>query len=358
MSVPYIGILVDGLIYSGIKHGVPYFERIHFYEAACKKHHLIPCYFRLKDLNIETGQVNGLVKGNNGKYELKDLQIPAVIHNRGLFFNNSSKEKLKRLQRSGVMIFNDWNRYGKLMVHQILNRDEDLSRHLPETRKASLENLKEMMEKHNELIIKPNSGSLGGGVILIKRIDNEQWTVTSHQQRWPFTDKLPDILQKKASSKYYIIQQRIPLAKSEGSPFDLRVSVQKNGTGEWQVTGIVGKVAKKGSYVTNVAQGGTCRPLWEIVGGIPELDYDMIYKQIEEFSLQAVKELESHFPSLADVGLDIGLTEDGFPMFIECNGRDLRITFGKAKMMDVWKATYTTPISYARYLLDSKGKGE
>ncbi len=75
---------------------------------------------------------------------------------------------------------------------------------------------------------------------------------------------------------------------------------------------------------------------------------------IEDFAIKAVTELNKNLPYLADVGLDIGLTTEGFPMFIECNGRDLRITFGKANMNEVWKATYTTPISYARYLFDSK----
>ena len=71
MHAPTFGILVDGLIYSGIKTNVSYFEHISFYEEACKQFGLYPCFFRLKDITLETNQTNALVKGNMGKYELK-----------------------------------------------------------------------------------------------------------------------------------------------------------------------------------------------------------------------------------------------------------------------------------------------
>jgi len=354
----YIGILVDGLVYSGIKRGYSYFERVAFYEEAGKRLDLIPCFFRLMDVSPDSEWIHALVKETNGRYKLKNIPIPSVIHNRGLFFTKQAKVKLLNLQKAGFTIFNSWNRYSKMTVHEILIQNEELRPHLPETKRASIENLKEMMEKHTELIIKPNSGSLGGGVMMVERTDNEVWTVNYNQNKEFFKSELPEILRKRAANKYYLIQQRIPLAKYQGCPFDLRVSVQKNGSGEWQVTGIVGKVAKLGSYVTNVAKGGTCKSLRELVGGSPDLDFDKVYKDIEDFSIKAVKELDIQFPSLADVGLDIGITEDGFPMFIECNGRDLRITFGKAKMLDVWKETYSTPMSYARYLLDLKTEQE
>jgi 5S rRNA maturation endonuclease (ribonuclease M5) len=354
MNAPTVGILVDGLIYSGIKTNRSYFENIRFYEEACKQFGLSLCFFRLKDIMLETDQINALVKGNKGKYELKNITIPKIIHNRGLYFRNESRIKIINLQKTGVIIFNDWNRYGKRDVHTILMKNEELHPHLPETKQASSENFIEMMERHEELIIKPNSGSLGGGVVMVEKKDSERWEVCTNQKREAFANEWPEIIRKKVTNKNYIIQERISLAEYQGSPFDLRVSVQKNGLGEWQVTGVVGKVAKKGNYVTNVAKGGTCRTLPELLNDFSDLDYNEVYHSIEDFSIKAVMELNKYFPYLADVGLDIGLTNEGFPMFIECNGRDLRITFGKAKMHEVWKATYTTPISYARYLFDSK----
>ncbi|MBU8879961.1 YheC/YheD family protein [Bacillus sp. FJAT-29790] len=360
MSNSNIGILVDGLIYSGIEYGHSYFERISFYEEACEQYGLVPCFFRLSDINFESKQVMAFVKEANGDYVKREFAIPSIIHNRGLFFTMGAKEKIKNLQEAGIVVFNERNRYGKMKVYETLIQNEDLKPHLPETVKASKENFQKMLEKHDQLIIKPNSGSLGSGIIKVERLEGQSWAVSYNEKKGepsiqiPFTNEWPDLLKRKISNSYYIIQQRIPLATYEGSPFDMRVSVQKNGLGEWQVTGIVGKVAKSGGFVTNVAKGGECKSLQELLKDLQELDFNIVYKNIEDFSIKAVKELAEHFPHLADVGFDIGITEDGFPMFIECNGRDLRITFGRANMLDVWKATYATPMSYASHLLKSK----
>lgn len=354
MNTPTVGILVDGLIYNRVKKNRSYYQPINFYEEACLQFGLCPCFFRLRDITLETNQVNALVKGDKGKYELKVITIPQIIHNRGLFFRNESKLKIKDLQKKGVAIFNDRNRFGKWGVYEILMKNEELEPHLPETKRASSGNFIEMMEKHKKLIIKPNSGSLGSGVILVENKEDDLWEVRSRQNREDFANEWPEFIRKKVLNKNYIIQERIPLAEYQGCPFDLRVSVQKNGLGEWQVTGVVGKVAKIGNYVTNVAKGGTCKTLNELLNDYSDLDFNEVYQSIEDFSIKAVTELNKYFPNLADVGLDIGLTTEGFPMFIECNGRDLRISFKIAKMHEVWKATYTTPISYARYLFDSK----
>lgn len=107
-------------------------------------------------------------------------------------------------------------------------KNEELQPHLPETKRASSVNFIEMMEKHKELIIKPNSGSLGGGVLMVEKMDSELWEVCSNQKREAFVnDDWPEIIRKKVLNKHYIIQERIPLAEYQGSPFDLRVSVQK-----------------------------------------------------------------------------------------------------------------------------------
>lgn len=358
MNTPTVGILVSGLIYSGIKNNRSYLEEVGFYEEACMQYGLCPCIFRIKDISLETGQINALVKGDMGKYELKVITIPKVIHNRGLYFRKNLKIKLKKLQKMGVIIFNDRNRYGKWDVHEILMKNEELRPHLPETKRASSLNITDMLEKHKQLMIKPNSGSLGSGVVMVEKKDSELWEVYYNQKREAFANDWPEIIRKKVLNKNYIIQERIQLAQFQGNPFDLRVSVQKNGLGEWQVTGVVGKVAKKGNYVTNAAKGGSCKTLTELLSNYSDWDFNEVYQAIEDLSIKAVTELNKYFPNLADVGLDIGLTNEGFPMFIECNGRAFRILFEKAQMYEVWKATYITPISYARYLIDSKIDGD
>jgi glutathione synthase/RimK-type ligase-like ATP-grasp enzyme len=354
MTNKYVGIIVGSLVHQGIKRGKIHYENLPFYEEVGNELNVVPCYFRLIDIKPGINKVKAYIKQKNGKYKLTVIPKPNIIHNRAFTNTFETKNKIKQLQKEGIIIFNENNRYTKLTVYDILVKNKELIPFIPETVIASTANLKYMMKKYNELILKPNSGSLGMGISKLTRINQRIWELSYYQKKSlikeRFSTILPANLKNLISNPRVIIQQRIPLALCKGTPFDMRVSVQKNGHGEWQISGIVGKVAKKGRFITNVAQGGTCFPLEELLRDLPHLDIQQVSKDIETLSIKVVKQLESKIPNLADLGIDIGITNNGKPMLIECNGRDLRVTFRNANMLDEWKTTHVTPIRYAHYL--------
>ncbi len=354
MSYPKVGILVNSLVYSYIEQGKSGFEQISFYEKAAELHKVSICFFRLNDISLRMNRIIALVKTNNGSYIKKNIPIPRVIHNRGLF-PIKAKRKIKLLQEKGIQIFNEWNRIPKFKVHSLLLEKHELQKHLPETAAATGENFQRMIDSYKELIIKRNSGTLGNGVIKVSSEKGKLIVQYRKNGRWKkshFLTRLPEKMKSVILTNKYIIQERIPLATYKSNPFDLRVSVQKNETGHWQVSGIVGKVAESGSFLTNVAQGGKCYTLEELLIDLPHLEHEKVQKEIETLGIEVAKQLEQNIPTLADIGLDIGITNTGFPMFIECNCRDLRYSFGLANLYDQWEEIYEAPIGYAKYLLD------
>ncbi|MEH7346214.1 YheC/YheD family protein [Bacillus sp. JJ1532] len=358
MDDPRVGILIDNFMYNKLIAGKELYEKFSFYEEAANSLEMSICFFRLDDVNVESRKTIAQVRNKKGFLVKKEIQIPKVIHNRAVTSTISAKKKIKDLTQMGYWIFNEFSKIRKWQVYLLLMKNDDLFSHLPETVPANRENFDRMIKKYKEIIIKPNSGGLGSGIISISKGEKQTWKVQYDQQigkglkEIVFSNELPDIITKKLS-RGYIIQQRIRLATYKGNPFDLRVSVQRNECGQWKVTGIVAKVAKSGGYVTNVAKGGECKDFAEILDNFPYLEAKEVFKSIEQLSLKVVKDLSSYYVNLADVGLDIGITNEGFPMFIECNGRDQRYSFKDAGMHDVWKETYATPIRYARFLLDS-----
>jgi len=357
LTQKYIGILVSPAVYNGIKDGETIYEELPFYEEAARELQMVICYFRLKDIDPNEAQLQAIIKQNNGKYKLREVPKPQVIHNRIFTKTNTAKEKIKQLQEVGIFIFNENNRYSKLEIHDILLKNQELIQYMPETLVCNRENVMYMMDKYQELIIKPNSGSLGMGIIKLTQLTEQKWELSYvHEQsmkRMTFTGIWPKKLKQIVSNANWIVQERIQLALSNERPFDMRVSVQKNESGIWQVSGIVGKVAEKGRFITNVAQGGACYPLNELLKELPHLDNEKIHHKVELFSIKIAQLLDREIPNLADLGLDIGITMEGKPMFIECNGRDLRVTFRNANMFEIWKRTHTTPIRYADYLFRS-----
>lgn len=150
-----------------------------------------------------------------------------------------------------------------------------------------------------------------------------------------------------------MVQQCLPLATIKGRPFDLRISVQRGANGEWGVTGVVAKVASSKQFLTNVAQGGRLRTLTDILNAeYPHLDQEIVCRDVTDFSLLVAQQLSIDLPNLADIGLDIAITKDGYPLFIECNGKDQRYSFREANMQECWQATYYNPMAYAKFMLD------
>lgn len=354
MERRYVGILVNSSVYQGIPSGNTRHEVLRFYEEAGNEYGLTPCFFRLQDIRLLQNTVNAYIRNRSG-YIQRNVKIPQVIHNRALYTNSSTERQIKLLTQSGKLVFNGWNRYGKLYIHNLLMEETSLRPHLPRTESAAPGHLKNMMSSYDSLILKPNSGSIGRGVMKMDRTA-EGWQLTYRTnntwRRFNFSGSTPLFLQRRLYREDYIIQQRLPLATYEGSPFDLRVSVQRTDKGVWVMTGIAAKVAARNTFITNIAQGGTVYRLEEILKQYPDLNKKQVRNEIESFCLQAARHLSSYLPHLADVGFDIGITSSGYPLFVECNGRDLRISFQRGNMPEEWKETYANPIRYARYLLD------
>jgi hypothetical protein len=358
-----VGILVDNKLHRKISSGAPDYENVDLYVKAGKKYGVIPCFFRIRDLRIGQSTVKAYVKRNHG-YVRMNVPAPSVIHNRAFISRKSQNRRLSSFLHNGRLLFNRRTRYGKLHIHRLLWKDADLRPHMPATVRATAATIQRMMNQFDSLIVKPNSSSVGLGIMRIDRT-SAGWKLTypiatvSVKQKWRSIEwkgkNLPPILRKRIRSTFYIVQQLLPLATFKGSPFDLRVSVQRTANGHWGMTGIVAKVAPKHTFVTNVAQGGRTYQLHTILKNeYAHLNMEEIEKRIYNLSMRIAFQLSKRLPHMADLGLDVAVTTDGYPMFIECNGRDQRYTFRDAGMLDVWRATYDNPIGYAKYLLDKR----
>jgi hypothetical protein len=360
MEHPYLGVFVNDKMYSRIPKGDTKYEAIQYYLEAGRRYGLTPCFFRLQDMVPGAAYIKAYVPTPKG-YEPRQIPAPKVIHNRAIYNTQKEFRRLEALEQTGTHIFNRWNRFGKLFVHNTLMKDASLRPHLPGTLPATVDNIKKMMALYDEIIIKPDRSSIGRGVMMLARTSG-RWklhypqSLSVKNKTWrciPFRSKLPSLLIKRLSAMDYIVQQRLPLATYRGRPFDMRVSVQRNATGQWQITGIVAKVAAASKFITNVAQGGKVHKLENILAEeYGHLQADTIFNSIADFSLRTANQLSQQLPHLADLGLDVGITSSGFPVYIECNGKDQRYSFREANMMEEWKSTYYNPVAYAKYLLD------
>lgn len=345
-----VGILVDARVFRNIPGGKTGHEQIRLYNKAAARHGMTPVYLCLARLHPSEGFAYGYVYSGS-KYSLLKVAIPRVIHNRAMPTTARDQSRLRRLRQLSL-VFNGRNRYLKYRIHRLLSGS--FASNLPSTESYSKSGLHRMMNRFDSVFVKPQSSSVGKGIMKLSRAGNvwklqlPKGTVVSGGEA-----AVARTVDRVASKKRYLIQKTIPLARYKGRPYDIRVSVQRADGGQWRVTGMVGKVARRGSHVTNVARGGSvkrCEPLFGSGGMNPT----SVSGSIKSLSLNIARYLGKRLDHLADVGLDIGVTSTGKPYFIELNCRDQRYSFRKAGMRDTFYETYANPIRYARYLLSKR----
>lgn len=359
MQSAYVGILLNTPVYERMLKGKSTgHEIMSFYEEGAAAFGLTPVFLQLSSLkNAQPhGKTVGLVRAK-GRYVKTAVDTPALVHNRAIHLDGRSRRRLESLARLGINIYNLHTRYDKLTLQRLLIRDPVVSPHLPDTEPATPAAVRQMMLRYPALIIKPANGSVGQGIMQLKQ--QEEGGAWSWKYRlkgksgWRtvrFREELPTLLKQRLRQRKYIVQQFLPLARYDGKPFDIRVSVQRDESGDWQITGMAGKVARKGAFLTNVAQGGQVLPLDTLLAGFPQWDPVDLKYRLGELSLHIARFMSDNLAGLADLGFDMGIMEDGHLIFIESNGRDQRYSFGESGMDDAWRATYRNPMGYASYL--------
>lgn len=345
-----VGILLDASVFKKVKSKKTGHEKLYLYNRAAKKHGLTPVYLCLDNIKSNSSKAY-CYQYVDGKYIYKKLTIPKVIHNRAMTSTSSLRKKLTVLKRKSI-VFNAKNRYMKYYIHKLLT--SNFSRHLPYSMSYSKANLRTMMGKYQSLHVKPQSSSIGKGIVQVVRTDKGKWRVRLPKKSVVGNQTIAvNKVHSLAKKQKYYIQETIPLAKFKGKPYDIRVTVQRGHGGKWQVTGTVGKIAGKINYVTNVARGGSVKKTNTLLAhnfSSPQA----ISHDLKQLSLNIARHLGHKLNRLADVGLDIGVNSTGKPYFIEMNGRDQRYGFKILKMNDTFFRTYETSIVYAKYLLNKK----
>ncbi|WP_226526787.1 YheC/YheD family protein [Metabacillus niabensis] len=212
----------------------------------------------------------------------------------------------------------------KFHKNELIMKDPFLKQHIPETNILTKNHLTNLLIKHKKVVVKPSRGSLGNGVIMINEINPQEYELLYPGKKPKYIkgiEVLYTYLKKlEHPSIPCIVQYYIPLAKILGSPFDLRYISQlyKN---EWLITGMYGRIAKKGYAVTNFEHGSKIITVDEAlkISNIKNLELIEFQLNLEKIVLSISRCLHEYFTKQTIWGLDIGIDEKGEIYVIEVN---------------------------------------
>jgi len=294
--------------------------------------------FAPHDVDWSQRLVRGWVERRGGA-ERMVLPLPDVIYNR---VPNRSLERTLHYRRflrqlaevKHTYMFNP-RFFDKWQVHRWLSAMQESRQYLPETRLlASVRDMERILLRHGQAYVKPLGGSLGKGIVRVARGREGGYTVSYRlgernleHLHANFAEAAADVYLAKHRRRY-LVQQGVTIARYHGRVFDVRVTLHRNGQGDWEVVGPAAKVAAVGAVTTHVHSGGRVYPLKKVLREVFPRDDSAVYERVLEASTKIARAIEkaSHLP-LGELGLDLGLTPQGEVHLFEVNARPGRMVF-------------------------------
>jgi hypothetical protein len=337
-------------------------------------------------------------------------KLPEAVYDRCFFTDRAQyqthRTAVRRLQEEHHALFLGCCLKGKWDVQRILERDGRFTGFLPQTEiMRGVDSAAVWLQEHGQVLLKPQAGSQGRGVLLVQREGAAQTTrsATAAQavplrgreaaggsgtaqepgsamaaQAVPlrgreaamftvrgrdarnrriargFADEatLLQWLRRFTAQRRYLQQQYLLLQSCTGDAYDVRSLVQKDGTGRWQVTGTAVRRGQSGSLTSNLHGGGIVEPVGNFLSTqFNPIQANVIIDELRRLSELIPEALEASHGRLVELGIDFGIDTSGHIWILEVNSKPGRSIFDCTQDEKAHIRAVTNPIRYARYLL-------
>lgn len=233
-------------------------------------------------------------------------------------------------------------------------KSEYLRQYMPSTKLFSRSAVQSMLEEFGMVYVKPISGTFGKGVIRVERTTvpalgyRYQLGTTIHF--YSTFEQLYQQLVRQKKKRKYIVQKGIHLLKHQKRRFDIRVMVQKNLRNEWEATGIIGRLAHPAKIVTNYHSGGTPMALERLMTDhATPAELAAFKNRLRKLSVTIANQLQSAYPNLKEIGVDIAIDPRLHPWILEVNTLPDAFIFRKLPDQSVFQKVYRYAVAYGRF---------
>jgi hypothetical protein len=308
---------------------------------------------------------NGIISGyyySENEWKIVQFPFPNVIYDR---LPNRRSEKKPSCQQAKNKLQTDYlipwynpGFFNKQEIFEQLREHKDARPYLPETEVfTSIEQLKKMLERWQNIYLKPMNGSSGKGIYQFLQGKNESYYCRFHDKNGNHLLKvnhLNTFIFSRFSKRTFpqlLLQQGISLLRFDNRPLDFRVHTNKDLDGRWKVTAMAAKVAGKGSITTHVKNGGEVKSLEEV---FPEPTLRKTFQsRLEQAALTLSQALESRLDGIiAEIGFDFGIDRKGRVWLFEANSKPGRSIFLHPKLKRSEQLTRKMSLLFAVYLTE------
>lgn len=236
----------------------------------------------------------------------------------------------------------------------IMLKSEYLRQYVPLTKLFSRSSLQSMLSDYGMVYVKPINGTFGNGVIRVERTTvpalGYRFQLDTKAIFCPTFDQLFMKLVKQKRKRSYIVQRGIHLLRHQKRRFDIRVMVQKNLRNEWEVTGIIGRLAHPAKIVTNYHSGGTPMAIERLMSDhANSSELAAFQNRLRKLCISIANVLQEEYPNLKELGVDIAIDAKLHPWILEVNTSPDPFIFRKLPDKSVFQKVYRYAKAYGRF---------
>jgi glutathione synthase/RimK-type ligase-like ATP-grasp enzyme len=268
-----------------------------------------------------------------GRWVKRTFPLPHIIYNRltsRKYENRANVQQFIRHAKSQqqAILFNE-KYLNKTEVFDALRKESGLPIYLPDShllRNGQL--LKTMCTKYSTIFLKPITGSLGKGIIRIKRQMDGSYMCHftnlkgARKQSFGNLQQLSNYLSPKIKQQRFQIQQGLTLISVNKRPVDFRALVQLNEAGQWSITSIVARTAGNNHFVSNLARGGSLSTVREALARSNSTAASGGALKLRRAALAIAKGIETQIPGhFAELGIDLAMDTQGRVWLLEVNSK-------------------------------------
>ncbi|MFD1780743.1 YheC/YheD family protein [Fredinandcohnia salidurans] len=292
-------------------------------------------------------------------WEKSLFEIPTYLYDRCFYSEDEVSKKsqpiMNWLKRRPGNLFLGQGLPSKWEIYKILSQDETLSPYIPSTEQAlsSPTILRTLMKKH-QLILKPEKGSMGKGIIGLflhqdyveaiykdaNQLKKQQFTTRRDLKKW---------LDMIISNQPYLSQTYLPLHDADNRPFDIRILLQKNRHGAWIEQGRGIRLGLPEHLISNLGGGGETHSFESWTEKMSFNQRQLLSDNIHTIINRLPEVLEKHFDPLFELGVDLGLTKDGAIWILDTNSKPGRKVVIETSP-EQEESLYTTLLQYCTHL--------
>ncbi|AKG34066.1 YheC/YheD family endospore coat-associated protein [Paenibacillus durus] len=326
--------------------------------------------FVFTPMDVDSGKqrINAMVfDPGTGRWSRKWRTFPDMIYDRCRIQRSERFQQLLRFRsRYSHLTFLNRPLRNKWTIHQTFSQKGRFRPHMPVTLLYhSSSDLHQMLKASPVIYIKPINGTGGRGILRIERLKEARgmFDIQGRRQnrriippRKVSLPRLESIVRQWCIGGRFLIQQGIPLRLPNGRFHDYRMLVQKNSEGNWELTGIAGRVGAAKSVTSNLHGGGHAVKaetlLKEWLGSSEKAAKTL--QTAEQLGLDAASFLEDSFGTLCELALDLAIDREGRVFVLEVNPKPAREVFSRAGERDTYHKALQQPLEYALWVYRTK----